>query len=123
MSGRGVFCYPIRHGNRTDVCLSRCRRFKRRLHLVDDAGNWFFFTHHGHGQWYGRAASLLPATWIDGWPIVGKPDKDGIGTMVWNPERPVMKNPEPLTVTETARGFLSRDWAWNHAPRLGQRLE
>ena len=84
--------------------------------LVDDAGNWFFFTHHGHGQWYGRAASLLPVTWIDGWPIVGKPDKDGIGTMVWNPERPVMKNPEPLT--ETARGFLSSDWAWNHAPRL-----
>ena len=47
------------------------------------------------------------SAWIDGWLIVGKPEKDGIGTMVWNPERPVMKNPEPLT--ETARGFLPDD--------------
>ena len=83
--------------------------------LVDDAGNWFFLTHHGHGQWYGRAASLLPVTWIDGWPIVGKPDKDGIGTMVWKHERPVVKKPAPPP--ETAKGFLSPDWAWNHAPR------
>lgn len=84
--------------------------------LADDAGNWFFFTHHGHGQWYGRAASLLPVTWIDGWPVVGAPDKDGIGRMVWNPERPVIKNPAPQPAT--AKGFLSPDWAWNHAPRL-----
>jgi len=83
--------------------------------LVDDAGNWFFFTHHGHGQWYGRAASLLPVTWIDGWPVVGKPDKDGIGTMVWNPERPVIKNPSAPKVLP--KGFLSPDWAWNHSPR------
>ena len=84
--------------------------------LVDDAGNWFFFTHHGHGQWYGRAASLLPVTWIDGWPIVGTPDEHGIGTMVWNPERPVVKDPAPPPAT--TKGFLSPDWAWNHAPRL-----
>ena len=84
--------------------------------LVDDAGSWFFFTHHGHGQWYGRAASLLPVTWIDGWPIVGKPDKDGIGTMVWNPERPVIKN--PVVPRALPKGFLSTEWAWNHSPRL-----
>ncbi len=88
--------------------------------LTDDAGNWFFFTHHGHGQWYGRAASLLPVTWIDGWPIVGKPDANGIGTMVWNPERPVMKNlPIPRSPFPIPRSpsFTSPDWAWNHAPR------
>jgi len=89
--------------------------------LVDDAGNWFFFTHHGHGQWYGRAASLLPVTWIDGWPIVGKPDEKGIGTMVWNPERPVMKNPtvprSPFPVPRSP-AFTSPEWAWNHAPRM-----
>ena len=88
--------------------------------LVDDAGNWFFLTHHGHGQWYGRAASLLPVAWIDGWPIVGKPDEKGIGTMVWNPERPVIKNPvasrSPLPVTRYPT-FTSPEWAWNHAPR------
>ena len=83
--------------------------------LTDDAGNWFFFTHHGHGQWYGRAASLLPVTWIDGWPVVGKPDEKGIGTMVWHPERPVVKRPLPRKVRP--QGFLSPDWGWNHAPR------
>ncbi len=83
--------------------------------LTDDVGNWFFFTHHGHGQWYGRAASLLPVTWIDGWPVVGKPDKDGIGTMVWNPERPIVTNPAPARVIAT--GFLAPEWEWNHAPR------
>ena len=36
--------------------------------------------------------------------------------MVWNPERPVIKNPAPQPAT--AKGFLSPDWAWNHAPRL-----
>ena len=83
--------------------------------LVDDAGNWFFFTHHGHGQWYGRAASLLPVTWIDGWPIVGEPDAKGIGRMVWNLERPVIKN--PVAPRLLPAGFLSPEWAWNHAPR------
>ena len=97
--------------------------------LEDDAGNWFFFTHHGHGQWYGRAASLLPVTWIDGWPVVGTPDKDGIGTMVWEVERPKVtapprESPRPeSTRSESTRRevtpgtFLSPDWAWNHAPR------
>ena len=95
--------------------------------LVDDAGNWFFFTHHGHGQWYGRAASLLPVTWIDGWPIVGKPDEKGIGTMVWNPERPIIKPPRyPFPIPQLDRqslggggspAFTSPEWAWNHAPR------
>lgn len=81
--------------------------------LTDDAGNWFFFTHHGRGRWYGRAASLLPVTWIDGWPIIGKPDKDGIGTMVWEVERPKVSTRREVT----AGTFLSPDWAWNHAPR------
>ena len=104
--------------------------------LEDDAGNWFFFTHHGHGQWYGRAASLLPVTWIDGWPVVGTPDKDGIGTMVWEVERPKVTTPRresarrDLTPGRVGHGdlsrprrevtpgtFLSPDWAWNHAPR------
>ena len=84
--------------------------------LTDDAGNWFFFTHHGHGRWYGRAASLLPVTWLDGWPVVGRPDDQGVGTMVWTAERPVRPRDKPL---EQPAGFFSPDWAWNHAPRKG----
>lgn len=43
---------------------------------------WHFFTHHGTGDWEGRAARLLPVTWLDGWPVIGEPGKDSIGTMV-----------------------------------------
>ncbi|MGD0889421.1 MAG: glycoside hydrolase 43 family protein, partial [Acidobacteriaceae bacterium] len=35
-------------------------------------GKWWFFTHQGRGDWEGRAAVLLPVTWIDGWPIIGR---------------------------------------------------
>ena len=108
--------------------------------LTDAAGKWYFFTHHGHGQWYGRAASLLPVTWIDGWPVVGKPDDKGVGTMVWEPEVPDTASPRgvPEQVVraqvpakgneggfvksawdENRKGFLNPEWAWNHAPRSG----
>ena len=35
-------------------------------YLQDAAGNWFFLTHHGHGDWGGREVSLLPVTWTSG---------------------------------------------------------
>ncbi len=92
--------------------------------LTDAKGKWYFFTHHGHGQWYGRAASLLPVTWIDGWPIVGKPDEKGIGTMVWEMEAPAVKDEScvhsafrRVAWDENRKGFLNPEWAWNHAPR------
>ncbi|MGN0834009.1 MAG: alpha-L-fucosidase [Kiritimatiellia bacterium] len=90
--------------------------------LTDDAGKWYFFTHHGRGRWYGRAASLLPVTWIDGWPVVGRPDENGIGTMVWTAAAPTVAAPDTARVAagprnENRRGFLNPEWAWNHAPR------
>ncbi|HDR15867.1 MAG TPA: glycosyl hydrolase 43 family protein [Desulfobacteraceae bacterium] len=40
--------------------------------IVDtSSGEWYFITHHGTGDWEGRCMSLLPVTWIDGWPILG----------------------------------------------------
>ncbi|MBQ9431181.1 MAG: glycoside hydrolase family 97 catalytic domain-containing protein [Kiritimatiellae bacterium] len=85
-------------------------------YLQDAAGNWFFLTHHGHGDWCGRVASLLPVTWVDGWPIIGEPGPDGIGRMVWR-----HTNPVPFSVKSSppnAHGFTSPEWEWNHSPLM-----
>lgn len=87
-----------------------------------EAGDWFFFTHHGTGSWEGRAASLLPVTWIDGWPIIGRPAPDGIGTMVWSGRKPVPGGPvvTPQSDDEFSLPVLAPQWEWNHQPRADQ---
>ena len=91
-------------------------------------GNWYFFTHHGDGDWAGRAASLLPVQWVDGWPVIGKPGADGVGTMVWGGKKP--RNDAPLSFPQGGDDFnastLSPVWEWNYQPRaekwsLGER--
>ncbi|MCD8176870.1 MAG: glycoside hydrolase 43 family protein [Tannerellaceae bacterium] len=90
--------------------------------LVEVPGSgWFFLTHHGTGDWGGRETSLLPVTWIDGWPVIGRPDEKGTGTMIWQHTTPLQH--------ETAGGYsiqrsdnfttsgLSPQWEWNYAPR------
>lgn len=96
-------------------------------YLQDKEGNWFFLTHHGHGDWAGRQVSLLPVTWTsDGWPIIGEPDKDEIGTMVWNHNMPITQSDyarkmgvdnssNKLTISD----FSTEDWEWNYHPRKG----
>jgi beta-xylosidase len=82
-------------------------------------GDWYFFTHHGSGAWEGRCASLLPVTWVDGWPIIGKVGSDGIGTMVWSGKKPVDDTPviTPHTSDEFTETSLSPQWEWNYQPR------
>jgi beta-xylosidase len=81
--------------------------------------NWWFFTHHGSGDWEGRIASLLPVSWIDGWPIIGEVGKDTIGHMVWSGTKPIQKK-EKLFI-QTNDDFkstnLSVPWEWNYQPR------
>jgi beta-xylosidase len=83
-------------------------------------GNWYFFTHHGSGDWSGRAASLLPVHWIDGWPVIGQPDAAGIGTMVWEGRMPAARSTRRFPQGGTD-GFdtaaLSPVWEWNYQPR------
>lgn len=93
-------------------------------YLQDGQGNWFYFTHHGHGDWTGRIASLLPVTWIDGWPIIGQPDAQDIGNMVWQPAKPLMKNgkpgkPQANKVYMDLRTMNDPSWEWNYQPRQG----
>ena len=82
-------------------------------------GRWYFFTHHGRGSWEGRAASLLPVTWRDGWPLVGTVGADGMGNMVWSGKKPGTGTPvvTPQSSDEFASATLPPQWEWNHQPR------
>lgn len=82
-------------------------------------GRWFFFTHHGHGDWEGRAASLLPVTWRAGWPIIGAPQPSGLGAMVWSGRKPGPRGGriDYAHVDDFDTGHLDPRWQWNHQPR------
>lgn len=89
--------------------------------LVEAAdGKWYYFTHHGSGGfWEGRAASVLPVSWIDGWPIIGSAGKDTIGNMVWGWQVPVKGCPKlyPATSDSFVTPLLQPQWEWNYQPR------
>ena len=83
---------------------------------------WYFFTHHGTGDWEGRAASLLPVHWIDGWPVIGQPDAAGMGEMVWEGDMPAPDSPRrfPQGGDNFDAGPLAPVWEWNYQPRADQ---
>jgi beta-xylosidase len=88
--------------------------------LVDTVnGDWYFLTHHGNGDWEGRPASLLPVTWIDGWPICGTTDTTGKpGLMFWGGRKPLPgKVAVPQSSDDFAKTTLSPQWEWNYQPR------
>jgi len=88
--------------------------------LKNDKGAWYFLTHHGHGDWAGRPNSLLPVTWVDGWPIIGKTDATGApGKMVWSGQMPVSSRQRfaPQSSDEFDQPILSPQWEWNYQPR------
>ncbi|MFC8672605.1 family 43 glycosylhydrolase [Streptomyces griseorubiginosus] len=88
-------------------------------------GAWYFVTHHGHGDWEGRVLSLLPVTWIDGWPILGQVGTDGIGTMAWTgqvpaggtPGLPVDALPSVVTSDLFTDTRIKPQWEWYYQPR------
>jgi beta-xylosidase len=83
-------------------------------------GDWYFLTHHGSGgDWSGRIMSLLPVTWIDSWPIIGKAGADTIGRMVWTGKKPVKSSKIiiPQTNDEFSTSILPPQWEWNYQPR------
>ena len=86
--------------------------------LVDTPeGKWWFITHHGRGGYYdGRYCSLLPVTWVDGWPVV---DAKGPGVMVPQATKPVQGFPPqiPQTSDEFDTAQMKPQWEWNYAPR------
>ena len=82
-------------------------------------GEWYFVTHHGEGYWSGREASLLPITWVDGWPLWGTAGADSIGNMMWTDKKPI--NSSVTTTLNTNDEFnsnvLSPQWEWYFQPR------
>lgn len=83
-------------------------------------GNWYFLTHHGSGgDWSGRNMSLLPVTWMDGWPIIGKVGTDTIGNMVLQGKMPInaTQKATPQTDDEFIDTNLKPQWEWNYQPR------
>ncbi|NUT91764.1 MAG: family 43 glycosylhydrolase [Saccharothrix sp.] len=88
-------------------------------------GSWQWVTHHGTGQWEGRVLSLLPVTWVDGWPVLGEVGADGIGTMVWTgrvpgggtPGLPVDALPPVVTGDLFTDTRLKPQWEWHYQPR------
>ncbi|MDF3148701.1 RICIN domain-containing protein [Streptomyces sp. T21Q-yed] len=88
-------------------------------------GAWHFVTHHGHGGWEGRVLSLLPVTWVDGWPILGEVGADGIGNMFWTgqvpaggtPGLPVDALPPVVTSDLFTDTRLKPQWEWHYQPR------
>ena len=82
-------------------------------------GNWYFLTHHGSGDWSGRIVSLLPVTWVEGWPIIGEVLPQQIGTMVWSGKMPY-EYEEKLTLKRSDdfdEARLAPQWQWNYQPR------
>jgi beta-xylosidase len=92
--------------------------------LQTHTGRWVFITHHGLNEWEGRPVSLLPVTWIDGWPVAGEVGQDGIGNMVWSGPEPI---PVPRTgitrtlsqIDEFDSAALSPWWEWYFQPKTG----
>ncbi len=84
-----------------------------------EKGDWYWYTHHGTGDWAGRINSLLPVTWADGWPILGEVGADGIGSMVWSGKMPVTGTTiiTPQTSDEFSETVLPPQWEWNYQPR------
>ncbi|MBB5066287.1 beta-xylosidase [Granulicella mallensis] len=92
--------------------------------LQTHTGKWVFITHHGLNEWEGRPASILPVTWIDGWPVAGEIGQDGIGNMVWSGKEPIPVMPRSSihpalfqTTDDFNAALLSPKWEWFFQPK------
>jgi beta-xylosidase len=82
-------------------------------------GQWYFLTHHGTGDWSGRVVSLLPVTWLNGWPIIGKVLFQDIGSMLWTSSIPLSSDVK-LSFSRSDdfnNDTLAPQWQWNYQPR------
>jgi beta-xylosidase len=115
MSPQGNQAYLLLHPDSTGG------RFDQGT-IIDspDGKKWYFITHQGGGYENGRPISLLPVTWVDGWPMAGVDhDNDKIGEPVWEDEKPVQdqKRSFPQGSDEFNKKRLHPQWMWNYQPR------
>ena len=113
--------YEIRQLNHVNA--STDREPNQGSILQTHTGRWVFITHHGLNEWEGRPVSVLPVTWIDGWPVAGKIGSDGIGTMVWSGKEPIPVTrsggitPIHQTTDNFTHAVLSPMWEWYCQPK------
>lgn len=83
------------------------------------SGKWYFVSHQGIGAWEGRAGVLLPVTWIEGWPIIGRVGSGALGNMLWHGKKPVVGFPRTKLSASDSFGtpVLQPEWEWNYQPR------
>jgi len=79
----------------------------------DTEGNWYGMIFQDRGG-VGRVPTLMPCTWIDGWPMLG--DKDGKVPEIM--QKPVQgQERKALTVSDSFDADkLGLCWQWNHNP-------
>lgn len=84
-----------------------------------EKGDWWFITHQGRGAFQGRASSLLPVVWKDGWPHLGEPDELGIGSITWSGRKPLdgIAPHAPQASDDFTAPTLGHQWEWNYQPR------
>ncbi len=89
--------------------------------LVDTPdGEWWFYHFQSDGA-MGRVVHLQPATWQEGWPVIGVDiDRNGIGEPVYVWKKPEIKGEFKITAPQTDDDFNSSkpglQWQWNHNP-------
>ncbi len=115
ISPQGTQCYLLVHPDSTGG------RFDQGT-IIDspDGKKWYFLTHQGEGYQNGRPISLLPVTWVDGWPMAGVDyDNDKVAEPVWEAEKPVkgQKKTFPQGSDEFNSKKLDPQWMWNYQPR------
>jgi len=89
--------------------------------LVQTTQDDWYFLHHWAvmSNPMGRTLALAPVTWINDWPIIGKVEADGVGSMVLKGKKPITGFPiaRPQTNDEFKSDQLGLMWEWNHSPR------
>jgi beta-xylosidase len=85
-----------------------------------EKGDWYFLHHWAvMSNPMGRTLAMAPVRWIEGWPIIGKVEADGVGSMVLEGKKPINNYPvvRPQTNDEFNSNTLGLMWEWNHSPR------
>lgn len=87
--------------------------------IEGEPGKWYFLTHHGTGDWGGREVSLLTVEWKDGWPLIGKVDENGIGSMQWHEKIPFLPHSDNRIIASEYFDSpkLIPHVQWNYQPR------
>lgn len=84
-------------------------------------GEWWFY-HFQETHPLGRVVHLQPASWKDGWPVIGVDyDGNGVGepVHVWKKPAVKVKNSEPFLPQSSDNfedGTKGLQWQWNHNP-------